>query len=839
MKRLVFICICLALVLPVSIQAKSKKKDKKAKTEQPAPKPVSDYEKLFKGKKCHTEKGLITLHDVEGRLFVEFPLSLMGRDVLIGSTISGLTDNRFMSVGEKPRSPMQVTFEVDGKKLSMCKRRFDLMTEGSDMEEALRRNTLLGIMSNFDIKAYSPDSTAVVVDMTDFFTGNTAELNPFPDRSATSAIKVTQSFKKDLSKLLDIKAFDDNVSIKSRLAYSVSMSNTAKRISYMTDAPFTVEVTRSIMLLPETPARVRYADPRIGVFFQQKSRYASSREGVEKIYYARRWRLEPSDSVAYAAGELVEPVKPIVFYVDKAFPEFWLPYVNKGIEAWNRAFEQIGFKNVVQSRPFPTEDPSFDPDNLKYNCVRYSPSETTNSAGPHWTDPRTGEIVNASVYIYHNIVKLLQEWLFVQTAAANPEVRGMTIPEELLGESIAYVVTHEVGHCLGLMHNMAGSSSIPVDSLRCPKFTQKYGTTHSIMDYARFNFIAQPGDMEKGVNLMPPTLGKYDFYAIEWLYRPILSAATAEDEVPILRQFITDHSADPVYRYGKQQVRAKVDPSSFEEDLGDDPVKAAQYGLENLKYIAANFNDWLAAEDVDYSYRQTLFKQMVSQYQRYLNRVLCNIGGIYLNERFEGDAIASYSIVPAAEQKASVAFLLEKCKDMDWLDDCSVKKEWPLSTPMSQNMGVALFRSVIRTCGNLWYSAPLMGDDSYGQADLLNDVSAFVWKPTRAGKSLTLLEMEIQNQYVAWLTASSDISAQGPSGKPGHVQFAQEEDEAQYMGFGSFNGMQGAVPAMKHLCFGKLKESLSILKKMASTGDEQTRQHYQMLIFKISKSLEI
>jgi hypothetical protein len=210
-----------------------------------------------------------------------------------------------------------------------------------------------------------------------------------------------------------------------------------------------------------------------------------------------------------------------------------------------------------------------------------------------------------------------------------------------------------------------------------------------------------------------------------------------------------------------------------------------------------------------------------------------------MNERFEGDALASYSIVPAAEQRASVAFLLEKCKDMDWLDECSVKKGWPLRTPMSQNMGVALFRSVIRSCGNLWYSAPLMGVDSYGQADLLNDVSAFVWKPTRSGKSLTLLEMEIQNQYVAWLTSSSDISNAGNSGKPGHVQFAQEEDEAQYMGFGTFSGMQGAVPAMKHLCFGKLKESLSVLKKMASTGDDQTRQHYQMLIFKISKALEI
>ena len=559
------ICACLAVAFPAAVQAKANKKSSKSKAEQVAPKPLSDYEKLFNGKKTHTEKGLITLHEVEGRLYVEFPLSLIGKDLLIGSTISGLTDNRFMSVGEKPRAPMQVTFELDGKKLSMCQRRFDLTASGTDMQEALRRNTLLGIMSNFDIKAYSPDKSAVVIDMTDFFTGNTAELNPFPSRNSSDPVRVTKSFKKELSKVMDIKAFDDNVSIKSRLAYSVSMNNTAKRIVYMTDAPFTVEVTRSIMLLPQTPARVRYADPRIGVFFQHQSRYSSSREAVETIYHARRWRLEPSDSAAYAAGELVEPVKPIVFYVDNAFPEFWKPYITKGVEAWNSAFEKIGFKNVVQTRPFPTDDPSFDPDNLKYNCVRYSPSETTNSAGPHWTDPRTGEIINASVYIYHNIVKLLQEWLFVQTAAANPAVRGMQIPEELMGDCIAYVVSHEVGHCLGLMHNMAGSSSIPVDSLRCPEFTQKYGTTHSIMDYARFNFVAQPGDLEKGVNLMPPTLGKYDYYAIEWLYRPILSAATAEDEVPELRKFITDHSSDPAYRYGKQQTRAVVDPSSFDE----------------------------------------------------------------------------------------------------------------------------------------------------------------------------------------------------------------------------------------------------------------------------------
>ena len=615
------------------------------------------------------------------------------------------------------------------------------------------------------------------------------------------------------------------------------MRNASKRVVYMTDAPFTVEVTRSMILLPDAPFRVRYADPRIGVFFQHKSVFVGSDEGVKDVYYARRWRLEPSDSAAYLAGECVEPVTPIVFYIDDAFPESWKPYVAKGVEVWNRAFERIGFKNAVRTQPFPTDCPEFDPDNLKYNCVRYSPSEMTNSAGPHWTDPRTGEIINASVYVYHNIVRLLQDWLFVQTAAVDPSVRGLKIPQDLIGDCIAYVVSHEVGHCLGLMHNMAGSSSIPVDSLRSASFTSRYGTTYSIMDYARFNFIAQPGDLEKGVKLMPPALGEYDFYAIEWLYRPFLSLSSAEEEVPVLREFITERSGNPIYRYGKQQIAARVDPSAFEEDLGDDPMRAAELGISNLKVIADNLDNWLSEEDYDYSFRQRMHSQIVAQYQRYVTRVLYNIGGIYLNERFEGDALRSYELVPAQQQKQSVKFLLEQTKDLAWLDDCSVGRGWPLSAPLAHNMGVALFRTVIKSCGNLWYSAPLMGAQAYGQQEFLDDVASFVWKPTRAGKSLSILEMDLQSQFISWLMTNSEVATPFAQGKPGHVSFA-DEDESMYMGFASFKGMQGAVPAMKHLCFGKLREALTILKKSSSTGDAQTRQHYQMLVRKLEKELE-
>lgn len=838
MKRVVAILICVLAVLPAMSLPKAKRGRTLVQQEQNTP-PASEYDKLFLGKKCITEKGLMTLHDVEGRLYVEMPVALMGRDMLIGSTISAITDNRIVSVGEKPRSPMQVTFELSGKKVNMCKRRFDITAAGHDMKEALRRNSMLGIISSFDIKAYSSDSTSVVLDMTDLFLGDNEQLRPFPSRPASDPVQINHQFRRDLSAIAGIKAFEDNVSIRSRLSYTVTMSDRSKRRAYMTNAPFTVEVTRSIVMLPEIPARERFADPRIGVFFQHRSIYGDASQGVQTAYYARRWRLEPSDSASYAKGELVAPKVPIVFYVDDAFPQMWKPYVEKGILAWNKAFENIGFKDAIRVFPFPTDDPQFDPDNLKYNCVRYSPSETANSAGPHWTDPRTGEIINASVYIYHNIVSLLRKWLFVQTAAADESVRTSSVPEELMGDCISYVVSHEMGHCLGLMHNMAGSSSIPVDSLRSATFTQKYGTTYSIMDYARFNFVAQPGDKERGVSLMPPELGKYDYYAIEWLYRPILSAETAKDEVPVLQKYISERSVDPAYRYGKQQTSARVDPSSFEEDLGDDPVKTAEYAIKNLKFIASHINGWLASEDADYSFRQEMHSQMVAQYQQCVTRVLYNIGGVYLNERFEGDALKTYEFVPAVQQKESVDYLLSCTKDLQWLDDCSVGSGWPLTSPLAHNMGVALFRTVLSRCGNLWYSAPLMGSEAYGQSEFLSDVSRFVWGPLRSGKGLTELEMEMQNQFVSWLMTNSDVVTQFKQGKPGYVQFASpEEDGSSYMGFAPFTGMQGAVPASKHLCFGKLKEALALLKKYAGHPDEATRQHCQMLIFRIEKEFD-
>lgn len=873
--KFIFPAVCAAFVLmlsaPDTFARKTKKKDK-TEAAAPAPKPESEYDKLFKGKKCETVSGMMTLHNVEGKLYVELPLSLLGRDMLMGSTVSRITDNRFATAGEKPHEPFQFTFEKEGKKINVCRSRFDLLTEDESIRQSIRANSMESVLAAFDIKAYSPDSTAVVFDMTDFFLDGREELGPFPTLSPIGSIQLNKDFKRDLSHLVAVKAFSDNVSIRSSLSYNVTMSNRVRRVVYMNNQPFTAEMTRSIILLPEKPMRPRIADPRIGIFYQAKSKFGNGGSWVKASYNTRRWRLEPSDSAAWLRGELVEPVKPIVFYVDDAFPESWRPYIRNGVEVWQKAFERIGFKNAIVAEDYPEDDPEFDPDNIRYNCIRYSPSWTANAMGPSWADPRTGEILNASVYVYHNLVKLVQTWRFVQTAPADPDVRKVNIDEKILGDCISYVLSHEVGHCLSLMHNMAGSSGIPVDSLRSPSFTSRYGTTYSIMDYARNNFVAQPGDKERGVRLTPPELGEYDYYAIDWLYRPIPEAATPEDEVPVLNRWISEKSGDPVYRYGKQQFMARVDPSAFEEDLGDDPVEAARYGVMNLQYVMEHLNEWTAEDDPDFEFRQTIYNEIIQQYQRYLTRVLYNVGGIYLNERYEGDARESYAPVSREDQQRTVAFVMQQVKNLDWLDSQDVKRNFPLAPQIAPTFRQALFKSLLQRCGMLWFCTPIMGKDAYSQEDFLNEIFNAVWEPTRRGRSLTPVERDIQQIFISYLLTNSSVmmAVEQPAPYkltscvvplPESVLQKSREDfgilpesvlgiftnreggldemlSEEHAGFAPFTGIQGQPPVSRHICFGLLDKSLKMLKSRVATGSEETRRHYEMLIHKIEQELK-
>ena len=854
------------------IWKKKGKKEEKVEVKKETP-----YEKFFKGKKCETVKGLIILHKMDNKIYFELPLSLLGKDMLIGSTVTEITNNGFANVGEKPHEPMHVMFTRTDSTINLRQVTCAYMSKDRNLQERIKTSMMPAIIENLAIKAYSPDSTAVVIDMTNFLLSDNEQLNPFSAYAPVtwSGAWIEKEFKRNNSQIAKIKAFDDNVSVQSSLTYSVSLRD--KRSYYWYKEPFTAVMTRTFLLLPEEPMRPRLADPRINIFWQGYSEFSNEGNGMKPLYYANRWRLEPKDEAAYRRGELVEPKKPIVFYIDNAFPEMWKPYMKYAVEVWQKAFENIGFKNAIIAKDFPTDDPEFDPDNLKYSCIRYSPSSVANAMGPSWTDPRTGEIINASVYVYHNVIKLVQDWRFLHTAAVDSDVRKVVLDDEIIGDCIRYVVSHEVGHCLALMHNMSASAAIPVDSLRSPSFTQKYGTTYSIMDYARNNYVAQPGDKEKGVRLTPPELGLYDMFSISWLYRPLLDAKTPEDEVPTLSKWISEKSGNLAYRYGKQQFRTRLDPSSVEEDLGDDAMKAGVYGIKNLKIILANLNGWVGKDDPDYRFRLNMYNEVIYQYFRYLNNVLMNIGGIYMNERYDGDVLPSYTVVPRKDQRRAVKFLLDQMKDMDWLDAKEMQEGYPLRGNIASYLQDEIFFAMIKQIGNVMICASKsLGEDVYTAEDYMKDIYDYVWAPTQQGKTLTSIEKLMQiNLLTTIMDQAGVVSEQKgtPFALAGNMiripevmkeqsraaygliseEFAgiysnlerlvpfESEDllrQAERMGFDSYVGVTAPYIPTGHIYFDVLRKTLSLLKSKVNTGSTDTKQHYKLLIYKIEKALK-
>lgn len=862
LKSIVFVFMFLSLSV-VSAEGKGRKKKQTAKEV----KTESAYQRFFKGKSCETVKGLITLHKMDGKIYFELPLNLLGKEMLLGSTISETTNNDFGSVGEKPKEPMHVVFTRQDSLVSLREVSAVYYTTEEGIRKRLEESFKPAIILNLPVKVYSEDSTAVVLDLTDFLLSDNEGLSPFSPYAPITGgrRRLEKEFVKKNSFIGEIKAFEDNFSIRSSLNYLVTVRN-QERVLFQ-KVPFTTVMTRSFVLLPEEPMRPRMADPRIAIFYQAKYEFNSKKNGVDFRYYANRWRLEPSDEAAYRAGQLVDVKKPIVFYVDNAFPESWKKYIKQGVEEWQKAFEKIGLKNAIIARDFPENDPEFDPENLKYSCVRYSPSWTPNAMGPSWTDPRTGEIINASVYFYHNIAQLIQNWRFVQTAQTDADVRRMQLPEDLLGESIRYAIAHEVGHCLGFMHNMSASAAIPTDSLRSPSYTQKYGTTHSIMDYARNNYVAQPGDKERGVKLTPPRLGLYDYFTIKWLYTPLLGEKTTDEEVSVLDRWISEKAGDPVYRYGRQQINSRWDPSSFEEDLGDDPVKSSAYGIKNLKYILANLNDWVGEEDKDYAFRQQIYNEIIMQYFRYLNNVIFNIGGIYLNEKYAGDPIPAYALVPKARQKEALAFLLDQLKEMSWIDAKDFKDGLPLMSDISGDMENAIFRGLLSRLNALAVGMEQSKEDAYSTREYMNDLYEFIMTPTKKRNSLSEVEKRLQIKYLSFLVSASGVEVKGMGGSPfafsqdGMIEvmdYVKENSRNIYgdlpdeylgmfadrgccfapeeiSGFGRTTNLSRPNVSIGTDCFLMLKKTLALLKSRMNTATEDTRLHYQLLVYKLEK----
>lgn len=707
------------------------------------------YEKTFvKDPSCvsySNADGFVKFHKVSGKLYMELSDRAIGKRMLMASTVTAVSDPEVLPVGYKPTKPLYVRFErPDSLVINLCEITLlpDYDKTDSALSAAVRRTTLDTVLETFPLYCESPDGDAAVFDVTSFFGGGNEKLGPV--KSGTSNYISTKfSLKKASDLVTGVKVFEDNAAVTSSHTYTIN-SDVLGLVSLKKDEPFTVTTTRTILMLPDDIMASRKADSRIGIFLTDR-RLLRDGEEIDKYSVINRWRIEPSDTAAYLGGECVEPEEHIVFYIDDAFPSKWKDAAVRGVLRWNSAFEDIGFKDVIQVRDFPDDDPEFDPDNLKYSCIRYVPSTVANAMGPSWVDPVSGEIINASVIVYNDVVSLAGGWRFCQTAQLDPRARLAQMPQDLLEETIEYVLAHEVGHCLGFMHNMAASAAWPTDSLRSPSFTRANGTTASIMDYARFNYVAQPEDI--GVSLDPPYLGPYDRFLVKYAYSFI-----PEDADSVVERWVDEKAGDPVYRYGRQQVKARYDPSAIEEDLGNDPVRSSEYGISNLKYIIAHNGEWADdATDPDGKLRRERYKLIVKQMGRYLSAVAANVGGICLNQVKSGVSSLEPAVaVPAGVQKESLEWVLDNLLDMDWLSAEAASCPRILAVDQADILVFNTASDLFSTWENVIISSYLAGDKPFTLADWLQTIDSVIWKG-----DLTRARMTIQKMYVNSLVSAA------------------------------------------------------------------------------------
>ncbi len=597
--------------------------------------------------KLDKKNGLFTLYSKENTLFIELHDSLLNKEFLMVTRYTQLPDffGAYINAGSKT-SEQLIQFEKKNNQIILTQRStVNVAAEEDPIYISVKKNNFPPILGAFSIQNKEEDR--YLIDVGNYFNANSPGFN-----------LIRESTKKDLSiggldakrSFIDeVKAFPQNVEIKHTLTFNSSKAtrtNPTKTVS--------MQVNHSIIALPEEPMAMRHADFRVGWFSLKKIDYSSSALKSDEIEIIRRWRLEPSDPEAYAKGILVTPKKPIVYYLDPATPQQWRPYFKKGIEDWNVAFEKAGFKNAIVAKdpPSPEEDPDFSPEDIRYSTVRYVASTTRNAIGPSVSDPRTGEILESDIIWYHNHLRSYRNRYLLETAAANPNARTLNTQKEEIGEMMRQVIAHEVGHALGLPHNMKASSAYPVDSLRSGTFTQKNGIATTLMDYARYNYVAQPGD--KNIRFIRQ-MGPYDNYAIEWGYR-YFPNKSIEEIRDTLKAFVDARSLNPIYQFGS----GGNDPNSQTENIGDDPVKASHYGLKNLRIVAQNLDAWTTSEGNSFDELRELYIEMIGVYRRYIYHVLNMVGGVKETRMLKGQKATPYQNVGEEEEKRALAFLAQE-----------------------------------------------------------------------------------------------------------------------------------------------------------------------------------
>lgn len=814
---------------------------KKKKAEEEKPEPPSAY-KTMTGRDSLSLSGVMNVVQKGDTIYLELPVTLLGKPFLVSNKLQRVPIELNEASANKGvnYANQMIRFEWD-KDNKMVKIHQQRVTPEAPKNSYLARsivdNYIDPVIASLKVEGVAPDSASVIFKVNDLFNGKKNVLN-----DVFNDINIGTAPVNELSRIVSVKTYEQSVVAQSELTTTVREG--------LSKVNVTVVVSTAICLLPEEPMARRREDWRVGYFSTPSLIFNDMQQRVERANYITRWRLVPSDTVAYMRGELTEPVKPITFYIGGTVPEHLRPYILKGILDWNRAFEQAGFKNAIQAI-VPHDTLDVDGDDMRYSVLTYAASEKANAMGPSTIDPRTGEILEADIIWWHNVQSLISEWITVQTGAVDPRARSLELPIELIGDAVRFVACHEVGHSLGLRHNMMASAAYPTDSLRSASFTSRVGgTSASIMDYARFNYVAQPGD---NVKVMSPNIGPYDLMAIEWGYR-WYPAGTDEEQV--LSEFISKHKGKE-YRYSEaQDQRSAVDPRALSEDLGDDPVKSARLGIENLKRIMPNLIEWTRNNKLGQNYDEAanLYSAVIYQWNLYHYHVMANIGGVYMDrptiDWIDDPEKPAYTFVEKERQREAVQFLLDEVLCFpEWLFGSSFSTQiFPLrNTPFgtTEQEPAMLLKNqqnyilwdllandrLVRMYQNEWMN----GNNAFTAVEMLDMLHQSIFRKTINGQKLNVMERSLQKSFVdALITAAAESE-----GVKINRRLADER-EISSSGSRTLDMTMTQITRTSDALSVKRSELIRIMKLMKNrltSGDLSTQMHYDDVILRIQTAL--
>ncbi|MEC4114373.1 zinc-dependent metalloprotease [Myroides pelagicus] len=801
------------------------------------------------------KKGMFNTIQVKTDMYFEIPDSLLNRQFLIVNKLSQVPlevndagANKGMNYENK-----LITFHKDtlANKIWVKTQTPRVTSPKEDaITESVKDNFIESVLEFFEIETQSPDSTATVIKVNKVFDGNQSSFN-----DVLTGLGLPTSIKTNLSYIEGIKTFPKNIVVKSLLTTSVNEGSG--------DMPVSLGVTTNIVLLSKEPMQPRIADKRVGFFTEKSWFFSDAQHKMEEREYITKWDLEPKeeDIEKYLKGELVEPKKPIIYYIDPATPPQWRQKIIAGVHDWQIAFEQAGFKNAIIAKQPSPEDTDFDIDDVRYSVITYAASPKSNAMGPSVMDPRSGEILEADIIWWHNVMTSVHSWMRIQTGPIDPKARANKFSDEHMGEAIRFVSSHEVGHTFGLKHNMGSSFAFPVDSLRSKDFTDKMGgTAPSIMDYARYNYVAQPED---GVTAITPQIGLYDKYAIEWGYRWY---PDQETEKKALRKMIEDHQDDPMYFYGEQQSYLNIiDPRSQSEDLGNDAMKASEYGLKNLKIVVENIIPWTYDKGEGYYEAGKLYMGAIGQWQMYNQHVLSNIGGVYLNHAVYGNNKKAYEPVPYETQKRAVEYLAKNALTIPtWLffndevlDKTYGLKDSPVGpfeySPYSlarELQYTTLYYTLmderlLRLLENEVLQVETGKEKNFTISDLFEMLNSEIFALTNKGKSLSILERMTQKNYVDALIIDVNKLFEKTSKKglitdhslqvPTLCNHLVEDNKLRNINYTVMKRVSEVTTYKK----GELIRIKKLLSKKKNTGNKATKAHYIDLINRIDEALNL